>query len=143
MHSAAICGLLVAPSSEMAEIIGTITVTAAIRIRGCNNIKGHLSRSVIQAPARQGAFISVSEHLCRATAAEKADLATEGRSSFRTSRESHGESSLQRPKQIMWSRIGLLEGSKYPAQQPKGWISKASFMRADNVPAQLRSLCFA
>ena len=40
-HSGAICGLLVTPSSEMAGVIGTVTITAAIRICGCDIIQGH------------------------------------------------------------------------------------------------------
>lgn len=41
-------------------------------------------------------------------AAERADRATEGGSSFRTSREGGGESGLQGPKPIIWSGIGVL-----------------------------------
>lgn len=40
-------------------------------------------------------------------AAERADRATEGGSSFRTSREGGGKSGLQGPKPIIWSGLGF------------------------------------
>lgn len=50
----------------------------------------------------------MSEALRSTAVAERADLATKGGGSFRTSQESGGESGLQWPKQIIWSGIEVL-----------------------------------
>lgn len=49
VHSGAICGLLAVPPSNTAKVVGAVTV-AAIRIRGCDNIRGVSLGAAAQRP---------------------------------------------------------------------------------------------
>lgn len=63
-------------------------------------------------------------------AAERAHRATEGGSSFRTSREGGGESGLQGPKPIIWSGIGVLSLGFYIPSSAASGVALQGFVHS-------------